>query len=96
MPRDMENRKRWRLARTAKIVQFTRRYKTFVGCVDCGYRAHHAGLEFDHLFDKKMCVGHMAIHQSLDAVKREVRKCDVVCGTCHGIRTFNRRQALIS
>lgn len=67
-------------------------YKVAAGCMDCGYNAHHAGLEFDHVGDDK----EYNIAQLIMRPKKlweEVAKCDVVCGTCHNIRTWNRKQS---
>lgn len=66
-------------------------YKVKVGCIDCGYNAHHAALEFDHLpgFEKGANV--MALcYGSWSRIWAEVAKCEVVCSNCHSIRTFTR------
>jgi hypothetical protein len=64
------------------------------GCVDCGYNAHPAALDFDHLpgTDKKfeLALGHS---RSVAAIKRELAKCECVCANCHRVRTFNRKPA---
>lgn len=75
--------------------RFIRRVKTLFGCADCGYRTHHAALEFDHVRgDKKYSVGGMVYSASLTKIKEEIRKCDVVCANCHSIRTFERGQQI--
>jgi hypothetical protein len=67
-------------------------YKVAKGCADCGYNAHHAGLEFDHIGDDKAAnVGSLMNTSSL--LWKEIAKCEVVCGVCHGIRTWNRMVA---
>lgn len=73
-----------------------RRYKVKKGCSDCGYRKHHAGLEFDHREGEKktQAVSILARQGNVSATWAEVKKCDVVCGTCHSIRTWNRFQRL--
>ena len=68
---------------------FFRAYKVENGCADCGYNKHHAGLEFDHVGDKEFNIAAMARY-SMKRVLAELEKCEVVCGTCHNIRTFNR------
>lgn len=75
-------------ARSAEIKEFLRTYKTSVGCQDCGYDAHHAALEFDHVVgDKAFNVAHA---KSIAQARAEIQKCEVVCSNCHRIRTFER------
>jgi hypothetical protein len=50
-------------------------------------------MDFDHvrgekLFDVSRMVGPGL---SLELIKAEIAKCDVVCANCHRIRTFERR-----
>ena len=60
-------------------------------CVDCGYRGHFAGFEFDHLRDKTYCISTMlSVATKWEKVLEEVKKCELVCATCHRIRTFKR------
>jgi len=67
--------------------------KLAAGCADCGYRAHAAALDFDHLdgtekkFQMASCYG-----RPWKNVLAEIAKCEVVCANCHRIRTFNRRR----
>lgn len=61
------------------------------GCVDCGYDAHPAALDFDHLPDKEKLFGlGSALTRKLSAVLAEIDKCEVVCANCHRIRTHTR------
>ncbi len=71
-----------------------RRYKTLKGCADCGYREHHAALEFDHLpgYDKSGTRMARGSGISRKRIKAELQKCEVVCRNCHGIRTWERQQ----
>lgn len=70
--------------------QFLQEYKVKLGCADCGYNEHHAGLEFDHVDgDKKYNVSELTT--SPNKLEQELAKCEVVCGTCHNIRTWERR-----
>lgn len=68
-------------------------YKLELGCSDCGYRAHPAALEFDHLpgHVKRFNVMEKVGSYSLDAIWDEIAKCEVVCANCHAIRTTDRR-----
>lgn len=75
------------------MITFLQNYKVDKGCADCGYNSNHAGLEFDHLAEKFKNIGSM-LEYSMKRVLAEVAKCDVVCGTCHNIRTYNRRHGV--
>lgn len=63
------------------------------GCADCGYNAHPAALDFDHL------PGHVKVRKMSTAsagmsrvrLEAEMAKCEVVCANCHRVRTANRR-----
>ena len=88
--KDQEQHRLYRIERTRRNTEFLREYKVQKGCADCGYNAHHAGLEFDHLDDKYKNVSCMR-NYSMAKILEEVAKCDVVCGTCHNIRTFSRK-----
>ncbi|NLG97293.1 MAG: hypothetical protein GX491_08030 [Chloroflexi bacterium] len=62
-------------------------------CVDCG-EYDFAVLTFDHVKgDKRMDVSTMASQgYSIEALKKEIRKCEVVCFNCH-IRRENERRS---
>ncbi len=77
-------------ARSEKIKAFLREYKLTYGCKDCGYKHHHAALDFDHIgTDKSINVCNA---KSIKQAKNEIEKCEVVCSNCHRIRTYNRLQ----
>jgi hypothetical protein len=62
-------------------------------CVDCGYAAHLAALEFDHLdpAEKKNTISALLNWCAPWArVVEEAMKCDLVCSNCHAIRTYVR------
>jgi hypothetical protein len=44
-------------------------------------------LEFDHLSDKITAVSKMHRNFTLEAVKLEIRKCEVRCANCHRRKT---------
>jgi hypothetical protein len=56
------------------------------GCVDCGSMVHR-NLTFDHLdsSQKKFNIA-SGVGQTLAALVRELRKCEVVCTSCHVTR----------
>lgn len=73
--------------------KWIRQYKVDKGCIDCGYNAHWAALQFDHLRDKEFNVSGM-LKYGLTKIKQEIEKCEVVCSNCHSIRTATRREDL--
>lgn len=81
--------------RYAEAMLWLQAYKIEKGCADCGYNTHHAGLQIDHLQprngDGNQLISRMAV-RGINVLKRELEKCDVVCGTHHGIRTWTRKQ----
>lgn len=58
------------------------------GCVDCGFRAHPAALDFDHTDPaKKTWTIAGSFCRRWERVLEEIAKCDVRCANCHRIRT---------
>lgn len=58
-------------------------------CLDCG-NSNPLVLTFDHLTDKKCNISSMIRDYSLDKIKQEIDKCEIVCHNCHSIRTSTR------
>lgn len=81
--------------RYAANLKFVQDYKVTKGCADCGYDAHHAGLEFDHVSPRKRGTVSEMMGRSMKMLLEEIEHCEVVCRTCHNIRTWNRKQALM-
>lgn len=79
--------------RFAKRIAITNKIKLERGCADCGYKAHPAALQFDHLPGTKKLAGVAYLTFSAPAKKllEEIDKCEVVCANCHAIRTAKRR-----
>jgi hypothetical protein len=63
-------------------------------CLDCGYKTDLRGLQFDHRPGTTHCGKSFAtlFLAAWAVIKREIDKCDLVCGTCHAIRTATRRE----
>ncbi len=62
-------------------------------CVDCGRLLPAIVLEFDHRPGtvKRFNLGDQhARKHGLRAIEAEIAKCDVLCPTCHRLRTFRR------
>ena len=90
--KEKEKALEWRRKNTLKNRAFVDRYKLMKGCIDCGYKEHSAALEFDHINGREYKrVGQLICQNSLSAVKKEIRKCELVCSNCHAIREYNRR-----
>jgi hypothetical protein len=67
-------------------------------CMDCGGRWPALVMEFDHREGevKLFNIGNWYNQRRVGAKKlwAEIAKCDVVCPTCHRLRTFRRRGLL--
>ena len=70
--------------------------KTATGCLDCGYAAHAAALQFDHTdSNKKANVSDLIRSDySWKTIKEEINKCVVRCSNCHAVITAERREAM--
>lgn len=77
--------------RRAKRSAWLAEIKTKSGCVDCGYNAHGAALDFDHMpgVEKLFSIGNNT-NATKKATLAEIAKCEVVCANCHRIRTYQR------
>ena len=69
--------------------------KTASGCIDCGYAAHAAALQFDHIDNNKKANVSDLIRSDYgwETIKKEIDKCVVRCANCHAIVTAERRHA---
>jgi hypothetical protein len=68
-------------------------------CADCGGRWPAIIMEFDHRAGtvKLFNLGDQhARGHGLESIRAEIAKCDVVCPTCHRLRTFRRMGLLDS
>ena len=89
-----QHRERQRLFRQ-RLREWVSGLKVEAGCADCGYNAHPAALDFDHLpgtektLDVTQLVHGMA---SRARILAEIAKCEVVCANCHRVRTHVRGQ----
>ena len=52
-------------------------------CMICGYSKCFDALEFHHLFDKKFGLSTRGITRSWESIKKELKKCILVCANCH-------------
>jgi len=62
------------------------------GCLKCGYKEHHAALEFHHREpEKKKFRLSESRNYSWKMVLEEIDKCDVLCANCHAVLEHDKR-----
>jgi hypothetical protein len=68
-------------------------YKLERGCCKCGYNAHSAALDFNHLDPalKSFNIAEMVTSLSLPKLMEEVQKCEILCANCHRIHTYEQK-----
>jgi len=86
-PADMEKVRAADRARATRIRRHIDGVKMARGCIDCGYAAHPAALDFDHLSDKSINVSSAKSIAQADA---EIAKCEVRCANCHRVKSWER------
>ena len=86
-------KKKRRYSQTVKIRNYIKRVKLFIGCTLCGYKKKSDALHFDHL---DITTKHAEISKmksySIGSVKKEMRKCRVLCANCHAEHTATQRE----
>lgn len=89
--RNKEKYKKGVSQRRTRNLDFIREYKRKHKCVDCN-EGDFRVLDFDHIKGKKFKnISQMATEgYSIKSLKREISKCEVVCASCHRIRTWER------
>lgn len=71
--------------------EFIQNYKENTPCFDCKIKYHYCVMNFDHLRDKKANLSRLVRNSlSINALKLEMDKCELVCSNCHRIRTWKR------
>jgi hypothetical protein len=100
--KDDQNPKRFaRRAEQVKInKEFVYEFLRSTSCVDCS-ESDIVVLTFDHVRGKKFKnISHLMLNgYSLEAIKREIDKCEVRCANCHARKTardFGWSKALVS
>ncbi len=56
-------------------------------CIDCGWAGNQAVFQFHHLDSgkKDFSIGNVA-NKSWEIIKKEIKKCVLLCANCHAIR----------
>tara|TARA_R110002110_G_C12901824_1_gene665024 strand:- start:21 stop:326 length:306 start_codon:yes stop_codon:yes gene_type:complete len=86
--RSYEEQKEAQLNIRKRNRKFVAEYKTAIGCIRCGYNEHPHALELHHTDPtiKEITVARLSsLHYSIERIKTEVDKCEVVCANCHRI-----------
>jgi len=66
-------------------------------CADCGIKYPYYVMDFDHREDEIKEFGLNSLSRiTMNVLKREIDKCDVVCANCHRERTQQRRLSKMS
>ncbi len=65
-------------------------YKKTLKCKECGEN-HIACLEFHHRnpAEKAFGIGHSFVGKSMEQLRKEIAKCDVLCANCHKKLHYN-------
>lgn len=73
---------------------YVRKIKESNPCIDCGQIYHYSQMDFDHVRgEKRYNVATIAnTLASINTIKKEIAKCELVCANCHRLRTWKRTQ----
>lgn len=82
--------RRVRALATARNRAFLSAFKEALPCVDCKTFYPSYAMDLDHLRDKTDAIARFKAC-SLNRLKEEIAKCELVCSNCHRIRTYSRR-----
>ena len=92
-----EARREYDRKRMQEKRSYINEYKLSSGCEICGYSAHPAALQLDHLNpslkDKEFSTKRMT-QWSYEKINEELSKCRVLCANCHAVETIEKKQHL--
>lgn len=72
-------------------VDFIKTIKETTPCYDCGVNYPYYMMDFDHIYNNKSFTIASHSGKTLQNVKDEAKKCQIVCSNCHRKRTHFRR-----
>ncbi len=72
------------------IRDYIKNIKEVTPCVDCKLKYPYYVMDFDHLDDKSFNVNFLSSTGRIGLLKKEIKKCEVVCSNCHRVRTYCR------
>lgn len=88
--RGVAGRRRRRAANKALLVEEILKHKS-LPCPDCGNSFHFSAMDFDHVRGEKLFdISAITGSTSLETLRAEIKKCEVVCANCHRLRTWRR------
>lgn len=92
----LENKERLYLSKKKRrgwYRKYIQEIKSTTPCADCKEFFPYYIMDFDHLpgVEKKFEIGGANSATSLQALKDEIAKCEIVCANCHRHRTFMRQ-----
>ena len=61
------------------------------GCVMCGYNAHPAALDFNHIHGEKSFSISQDPKVAWHKLIAEIDKCEILCANCHRVHTYENR-----
>lgn len=89
---DQSNKNAVRQKQKTEVVRgFIQKVKSNTPCADCGNKYPYWVMDFDHIDEKSFGINsHTKVTRSLDKIKEEIAKCEIVCANCHRGRTHAR------
>lgn len=83
--------------RVAVNKAYVKNIKESSPCMDCGKYYPHYIMDFDHQHSKEFIIS-KAVNNgtSIDRIKNEISKCELVCANCHRERTFNSNNIILN
>lgn len=88
-----KNRKRFARKKRQKVQNFVTRVKLRYGCRLCGYKKCGAALHFNHLSQDQKKIN-VSKCRTFESVKKEMRKCEILCANCHAEKTIEEKHYL--
>jgi hypothetical protein len=90
----LENKEKYAVAqkdRRGLLRKHVLQVKDGATCADCGISYPHYVMDFDHVRGTKSSNIHELVkYSTLEKLKEEIDKCDLVCANCHRHRTWMR------
>lgn len=87
--RTQNNRKKKRIKKSKQVTYIKK--KKDCPCLDCNIKYPTCVMDFDHVRGKKSFQIGCRLSMSFLNIKKEIKKCDIVCSNCHRIRTWKRK-----
>jgi hypothetical protein len=89
-----EKKRRNRDARKDRHAALVADIKSKTPCTDCKRKFPYWVMDFDHVGTKDFQISRLHRTKGLEALSEEIKKCDVLCSTCHRHRTYCRQKGV--